>query len=58
MGTARAAGQAVPEIPRCSGDICAVDDDPAARSDYQLHRRYTEYDRSTGGPNGIRNQRT
>lgn len=35
-----------------------ADDDPGARPDNSLYRRYTEYDRSTGWPDGIRDQRT
>jgi hypothetical protein len=48
-----------PKIPRCKGvTFCAADDDSAARPDYELHRGYTEYDRSTGGPDGIGDRRT
>ena len=58
MGTARAAGRAVPNILQRNSDFRMADDDSAARPDHQFHRWYTEYDRSTGGPDGIRNCRT
>lgn len=35
-----------------------ADDDPAARPDNHLYRGYTEHDRSTGRPDGHRDQRT
>ena len=47
-----------PDVRDAMLTLCAADDDSAAGPDYQLHRRYTEYDRSTGGPDGIRDQRT
>ncbi len=56
MGTGRAACQTVPKILECNSDFWAADDDSTTRPDYQLNRRYTEYDRSTGGPDGIRDR--
>jgi hypothetical protein len=43
---------------RRNGDNCMADDDSATRPDNQLYRRYIEYDRSAGRPDGIRDQRT
>jgi hypothetical protein len=59
VGTARAASQTL-FFKLCDVLVtfCVADDDPAARPDNQLHRRYTEHDRSTGWPDGIRDQRT
>lgn len=58
MGTARAAGLTVPRILQRNNDFRGADDDSAARPDHQLHRWYTDHDRSTGRPDGIRDKRT